>query len=93
MFNSNPVFDLKNLQVTGVDLLISQEFSSALFATGSNQNLAGVKTGQAQINATAVPEPEPNSVLAVLMAASADLAISRRRRAGQSPTKREGQAL
>ncbi len=79
--NTNSGFDGKNLQVNGVDVLISQEFSDALgYAAGSNLDLAGVKVGQAQINATAVPEPEVNSALALLMTAGVALAIRQRRR-------------
>lgn len=76
--NSAPVFNGKNL-VAGTDVLFSQEFSDALgYAAGYDLNLAGVKVGQAQISATAVPEPEANSAIAVLMAAGAALAIKRR---------------
>ena len=76
--NSNPVFDGKNLQVTGANVLFSQAFNDVLGnAAGYDLNLTGVKVGEAQISATAVPEPETNAAIAVLMAAGA-VAIKRR---------------
>ena len=75
--NSTPVFDGKNL-VTSADVLFSQEFNDVLGnAAGNDLNLTGVKVGQAQLNATAVPEPETNAAIAVLMTTGA-VAIKRR---------------
>lgn len=75
--SSGPVFDGKNL-VTSANLLFTQEFNDALgYAAGNDLNLTGVQVGQAQLSATAVPEPETNAAIAVLMAAAA-VAIKRR---------------
>jgi hypothetical protein len=69
------------LQISNVNVLISQEFADLLTNYAdpeSSANLAGTVVGQAQIDATTVPEP--GSVWAILTAASAALAVSRRRK-------------
>lgn len=79
--NSNPAVNSTSLQISNVNVLISQEFADLLTNYSdpkSSANLAGTVVGQAQIDATTVPEP--GSVLAILTAASAALAVSRRRK-------------
>jgi len=79
--NSNPVLNGTSLQISNVNVLISQEFADLLTNYANPElsaNLAGTVVGQAQIDATTVPEP--GSVLAILTAASAALAVNRRRK-------------
>jgi len=79
--NNAPVFDGRNLQLTGADVLVSQEFSNALSYAGSGLDLTGLKVGQAQISATAVPEPEANAAMAALITAGVAVAMKKRRAA------------
>lgn len=75
--------DLDSQTVTlNFDMLASQEFSDFLVTAGASTQIAGLKLGEIQgdRNIAGVAEvPEPSSVLAVLTAASAALAIGKRR--------------
>ncbi|NEQ83920.1 MAG: PEP-CTERM sorting domain-containing protein [Moorea sp. SIO2I5] len=83
----DPIIDLTTQTWTleDIDILISQEFSDFIVAAGASQPVAGLKIFEAQGNRTFVEAsstevPEPGSALAVLTAASAALAVGKRRR-------------
>ncbi|MEH2250996.1 hypothetical protein [Nostoc sp.] len=68
---SKPVtFDGKNLTIPDVKLLISPEFATIL----QKSNLTGLFAGTARIDAQVAAVPEPDSVLATLVAGAAVLA-------------------
>lgn len=77
--NNTPTFDGTNLLIEGADVLVSQDFDSLLDnAAGSDLPLAGFKVAQAKVNATAVPEPETNIAVTLLVAAGMGITIKRR---------------
>ncbi|AOY80739.1 PEP-CTERM sorting domain-containing protein [Moorena producens JHB] len=85
--SGNPSIDLttQTWRLEGIDLLISQEFSDFLVAAGASRPVVGLKIleGQADrsfVEASSTQVPEPGSALAVLTAASAALAVGKRRR-------------
>ncbi|NJN85148.1 MAG: PEP-CTERM sorting domain-containing protein [Leptolyngbyaceae cyanobacterium SL_7_1] len=79
--NDAPSLDQRQLQVTGVDVLVSSNFNALLSnAAGSTDlGLTGAKIGTAQIDANASKVPEPGTVVAIALAGAA--AIFGRRRA------------
>jgi len=76
--------DLENQTVKlNFDMFATQEFSDFLVAAGASTPIAGVKLGDIQgdrVIAEVAEVPEPGSVLAILMTASAALAVGKRRR-------------
>jgi hypothetical protein len=80
--NNAPTFDGTNLLIEGADVLVSQDFDTLLDnAAGYDVQVAGFKVGQAQVSATAVPEPETNIAVSLLLAGGMAVAIKRRHRA------------
>lgn len=84
--SGSPTFDLNTNTWTlqNIDLLASQDFSDLLVAAGASTPIAGLKLGEAQgerafIDVAATQVPEPGSTLAILTAASAALAVGKRR--------------
>ena len=84
VINNAPTFDGTNLLIENIDVLVSQDFDTLLDnAAGSDLPLAGFKVGQARGSAiaTAVPEPEANVGISLLLAAGMAATIRRRHRA------------
>lgn len=80
--NNAPTFDGTNLLIEGADVLVSQDFDSLLDnAAGYDVQIAGFKVAQAQVSATAVPEPETNIAVSLLLAAGMAVTIKRRHQA------------
>ena len=82
--NNAPTFDGTNLLIEGADVAISQDFETILNnAAGYEVNLAGFTVAQARVsaNATAVPEPEANVGISLLLAAGMAVTIRRRYKA------------
>jgi len=82
--NNAPTFDGTNLLIEGADVAISQDFETILNnAAGYEVNLAGFTVAQARVsaNATAVPEPEANVGISLLLAAGMAATIRRRYKA------------
>lgn len=84
--SGSPTFDLNTNTWTlqNIDLLASQEFSDFLVAAGASTPIVGLKLGEAQgerafIDVAATKVPEPGTALAILTAASAALAVGKRR--------------
>jgi hypothetical protein len=71
-------FDGKDLTL-GANLLVSQEFASAL----GNANLTGTVVGKAEVDAEAAPVPEPASALAILGIGSAVTLANKRNLKGK----------
>jgi hypothetical protein len=76
--------DLENQTVTlNFDMFASQEFSDFLVAAGASTPITGLKLGEIQgdrVIAEVAEVPESGSALAILTAASAALAVGKRRR-------------
>ncbi len=82
--NNAPTFDGTNLLIEGADIAVSQDFETILDnAAGYEVNLAGFTVAQARVsaNATAVPEPEANVGISLILAAGMAATIRRRQRA------------
>jgi hypothetical protein len=76
--------DLENQTVRlNFDMFASQEFSDFLVAAGASTPITGLKLGELQgdrVIAEVSEVPEPSSALVILTAASAALAVGKRRR-------------
>ncbi|MBD1836181.1 PEP-CTERM sorting domain-containing protein [Cyanobacteria bacterium FACHB-472] len=79
-----PTIDLENQtwSLGDINLIVSQEFSDYLVNAGASQSIAGLKLLEAQgerdfIEADSKTVNEPGSVLAILAAASAALAVGK----------------
>lgn len=80
--NNAPTFDGTNLLIEGADVLVSQEFDTLLDnAAGYDLSLTGYKVAQANVSATAVPEPENNLAVTLLIATGMAVTIKRQQRA------------
>ena len=80
--NNAPTFDGTNLLIEGADVAFSQDFDTILDnAAGYDVALAGLTVGQARVSATAVPEPEANIGISLILAAGMAAIIRRRHRA------------
>lgn len=80
--NNAPTFDGTNVLIEGADVLVSQDFDTLLDnAAGSDLPLAGFKVAQAQVSAKAVPEPETNIAITLLLVGGTAVAIKRRHQA------------
>jgi hypothetical protein len=80
--NAAPTLNQRQLQVSGVDVLVSSNFNALLSnAAGSpDLGLTGAKIGTAQIDASASKVPEPGTIAAIALAGGVAL-FSRRRTA------------
>lgn len=77
--NNAPTFDGTNLLIEGADVAFSQDFDTILDnAAGYDVDIAGLTVAQARVSATAVPEPEANIGISLILAAGMAATIRRR---------------